>query len=207
MQTGLAILAILGAIAIGAISPGPSFVLVARTAVAQSRRAGLAAAAGMGTGSVILATLALIGLQALLAEAGWLAAGLKLAGGLYLLYLAVRLWRGAATPMAMGAVLDGGGTRAFWLALGTQLSNPKALLFYATIVAALLPAAPPAWLGPVLLPLIFAVEAGWYTVVAVAFSSARPRAAYLRAKAAIDRVAATVMAALGLRLMVGAVVR
>jgi threonine/homoserine/homoserine lactone efflux protein len=45
------------------------------------------------------------------------------------------------------------------------------------------------------------VEAGWYSVVALAFSSSRPRALYLKTKTWIDRTAGLVMGGLGLRLV------
>ena len=72
--------------------------------------------------------------------------------------------------------------RSFALALATQLSNPKAVLIYVAIFAAFMPQAMPAWGFAILLPLIFMVEFGWYAIVALAFSTARPRAAYLGAK-------------------------
>jgi len=56
-----------------------------------------------------------------------------------------------------------------------------------------------------LLALILLVEAGWYALVATAFSARRPRAAYLRAKAWVDRAAAVVLGLIGLRLLAGAV--
>jgi thiazole synthase ThiGH ThiG subunit len=57
---------------------------------------------------------------------------------------------------------------------------------YAGVFAALLPTGVPAGHAPLLIAVVFvfAVEAGWYTVVALAFSSRRPRALYARAKAA-----------------------
>jgi threonine/homoserine/homoserine lactone efflux protein len=207
MQAAIILFGILGTLLIGAMSPGPSFVLVARTSIALSRRDGLAAALGMGLGAVAFATLVLFGLQALLTRIAWLDTGLRLLGGAYLLYLAVRLWRSArdtiAVPAADGARTTSG-RRSFAVALATQLSNPKTALFYASIFATLLPAQPPAWLLGALPPLVFLVEAGWYSLVALAFSSGRPRAAYLRAKAAIDRTAGVVMGGLGLRLIVSA---
>jgi threonine/homoserine/homoserine lactone efflux protein len=198
---------ILGALLIGAISPGPSFVLVARISSARSRRDGLAAALAMGVGGVILGGLALLGLRTLLMQAGWLYFALKVVGGLYLLYLGVRLWRGASEPIAIAQTGDGVGrrpARSFAVALATQLSNPKTAVVYASIFAALLPAHPPAWMWAALPPLIFAVEAGWYAVVALVFSSDRPRAAYLRSKRWIDRLAGTVLGVLGVRLIVDA---
>lgn len=204
MDILLAVLSIAGAITIGAVSPGPSFVLVVRTAIARSRRDGLAAALGMGIGGVTFATLALLGLNAVLAQASWAATGLRLLGAAYLLYLTIILWRGADTPLpaTAGAPPAGGGVaKSFWIALATQLSNPKAMIIYGSVFAALLPPAVPLWADATLLATIFAIEAGWYAVVALAFSADRPRAAYGRAKRWIDRAAGLVMGALGVRLM------
>ncbi|TIU35307.1 MAG: LysE family translocator, partial [Mesorhizobium sp.] len=50
------ILSILGVFLLGAMSPGPSFVVVSRIAVAGERTDGLAAAIGMGIGGFIFAT-------------------------------------------------------------------------------------------------------------------------------------------------------
>lgn len=81
------------------------------------------------------------------------------------------------------------------------LSNPKTAIVYGSIFAALLPQYPPVWCYIALPPLVFAVEAGWYALVALCFSSRRPRAAYLSSKAWIDRLAAGAIGALGLRLI------
>jgi threonine/homoserine/homoserine lactone efflux protein len=66
MELLIALGAIFGAILIGAVSPGPSFVLVARTAIAVSRSAGMATALGMGVGGLIFAGAALLGLHVVL---------------------------------------------------------------------------------------------------------------------------------------------
>jgi threonine/homoserine/homoserine lactone efflux protein len=203
----LTLLTILGALALGVVSPGPSFVLVARIAVAVSRRDALAAALGMGVGGVLFAGLALLGLQALLGAVSGLYLALKLAGGLYLVYLGISLWRAAPRAPALApddAPRRAGLARSFALGLGTQMSNPKTAIVYGSIFAALLPADPQRTLIAALPPLVFALEAGWYGVVALVLSSARPRAAYLRARTALDRCAGTVMAVLGLRLILEA---
>ena len=207
MMSALASLfVILGAVALGVISPGPSFVLVARTAIAVSRRAGVAAALGMGVGGVVFAGLALLGLQAILGSIGGLHAGLQIAGGLYLAYLGWRIWRGAPQALAVSEAADigvppAGLGRAFMLGLVTQLSNPKTAVVYGSIFAALLPAAPPPWLIAALLPLLFVLEAGWYALVALVLSLPRPRSAYLHSKTRIDRLAGAVLGALGARLV------
>ena len=205
MEGLIPFLGILAALTVGAISPGPSFVFVSRTSLALSRRDGLAAALGMGVGGVIFAGLALFGLQAVLAQVAWLYAGLRLAGGLYLIYLAVRLWRAAAAPLIVADRAERrlpSLMRSFSLGVATQLSNPKAAIVYGSIFAALLPPAPPAWIFVALPPAVMLIESGWYTIVAATFSANGPRAAYLRGKRWIDRAAGGVMGVLGLRLIV-----
>jgi threonine/homoserine/homoserine lactone efflux protein len=206
MHASTAIFTILAALLIGAMSPGPSFLVVARNSIGLSRRDGLATALGMGAGSVFFSGVALVGLYSLLAAVGWLYLTLKIAGGLYLIYVAVKIWRGAKAPLTVGDMASGAGNprKSFWVGLSTQLSNPKTAVFYGSIFAALLPQHPPTWAYFVLPPAIFMIEAGWYTVVALAFSTSKPRELYVRAKAWIDRVAAGAIAALGLRLIVTA---
>jgi threonine/homoserine/homoserine lactone efflux protein len=78
-----------------------------------------------------------------------------------------------------------------------QLSNPKAVVVYASVFAALLPASPPLWMYIAIPPGIFVIETGWYLIVAFAFSTSRPRALYARFAAWIDRIAGTVLGSLG----------
>lgn len=197
-------------LAIGAMSPGPSFVLVSRISIARSRTAGLAAAFGMGAGGVVFATLALLGLTALLMQLSWLYLVLKIAGGLYLIYLAVRIWRGATEDIAIdvaGSPASSSIPRNFAFGLMTQLSNPKTAVVYASIFAALLPAHPSLWLALAIPPMVFSIEAGWYSIVAIAFSSNRPRAIYIGLKRWIDRLAGVVIGGLGIRLIAESLAR
>ncbi|MBW8892186.1 MAG: LysE family transporter, partial [Burkholderiales bacterium] len=93
--------------------------------------------------------------------------------------------------------------RAFLLGMGTQVSNPKTAVVYASIFAAFLPREVPLALALAVPAVIFCIETGWYAVVALALSSAAPRSAYLRYKAWIDRAAGGVMVLLGLKLLSG----
>jgi len=207
MEMSAAVLAIAGAITLGAMSPGPSFLMVARTSIAASRADGLAAALGMGVGGVVFAVMALAGLHVVLIAVPWLYVVLKIAGGAYLIFIGWMIWRGARQAVHVADPAPGGpGTllRSFWLGLATQVSNPKAAVVYASVFVSLLPAEVPLLVMLVLPAVIFAIEAGWYAIVALALSAPSPRAAYLRWKAWIDRAAGAVMAALGLRLILGA---
>jgi len=203
MTSFLTLMPILGALLLGAISPGPAFVFVVRTAVAQSRIEGLAAALGMGVGAFSYATLAVLGLRTLMVEGGAIFTVLKVAGGAYLLYLAWQIWRHASEPTAVAtenqaAIRPG---RAFLLGLLTQVSNPKIVAVMGAIFAALLPEHAEPWLYWALPPLVLLQETAWYAIVAVAFSASRPRALYLGLKLWLDRAAATFIGLLGLRLI------
>ncbi|MBX4958995.1 LysE family translocator [Rhizobium lentis] len=201
-STGIFI-SIMAALVVGAMSPGPSFVVVSRIAISRSRLDGFAAALGMGAGGVIFAVLALAGLTALLSQFQWLYVLLKIAGGAYLFYIAVNIWRGAAEPLEVSDEVNDrrAPMRSFMTALLTQLSNPKTIIVYASLFAALLPRTVPLDLIIALPFGVFAVEAGWYSIVALAFSARHPRRLYLHAKTWIDRTAGAVMGGLGLRLI------
>jgi len=204
MQELSALAGVLAALTVGVISPGPSFVMIARTAVASSRSNGLAAALGMGAGGVLFALAALLGLQAVLLAVPSLYLVLKVTGGIYLAYLGFRIWGSAKHALVVEGETSGGGAslpKSLALGFVTQVSNPKTAIVYASVFAAFLPAAPSIGFDVALVTIVFAIEAGWYSIVALALSSERPRRAYLRYKASVDRVAGGVMMLLGLKLV------
>lgn len=107
---------------------------------------------------------------------------LRVAGGAYLLWIGIKIWRGAADPVQIANDMpthQGSSRRAFVRALLVQLANPKTAIFYAWMFAAMLPASPPFWMLIVLPPLLFCNEFVWYAIVAFAFSSRKPRSVYL----------------------------
>src|SRR5947207_10924756 len=84
MQELATLASIVAALSVGVVSPGPSFVMVARVAVASSRIRALATALGMGAGGAVFGATALLGLQSVLLAVPALYAGLRVLGGLYL---------------------------------------------------------------------------------------------------------------------------
>jgi threonine/homoserine/homoserine lactone efflux protein len=199
---------ILAGLLVGVLSPGPSFVQVARISVAQSRGAGLWASLGMGLAAALIAVLALAGLNAVFQAMPVLYAALKLLGGAYLIYIAYKIWCGANEPLSISVgASDAGSThqkssaRYFWVGMITQLSNPKCAVIYGSVFAAFLPAHFP-WIAGLWVVLgVFVMETGWYCITALVLSSAAPRSAYLRFKSKIDRTAAAVMGFMGVRLI------
>lgn len=192
------------ALTIGAASPGPSFVMVARTAASGGRLNGLLAALGMGLGGLVFAVASLLGLHGVLLAVPSLYILLKVGGGLYLAYLGLRILRGAQTALVADIhenSIAPVSSRFLLLGLTTQLSNPKTAIVYASVFAAFLPADASIAFKVLVACLVFMIEAGWYSLVALLLSASRPRSVYLRGKAWIDRAAGGVMVALGIKLV------
>lgn len=190
------------AIFIGSVSPGPSFLLVAQTAMEKSRSHGIAASLGMGTGAVIFTLLASLGLFIVLEAVPWLYLGLKFVGGLYLCYLAYKIWITANEPIEKSGKLDGSLSfyKSFTLGLFTQLSNPKAAIVFGGIFMAFLPEEVPVYSYLLLSILAFIIDAGWYTVVTVALTTTKAQRFYLRFKKTINRMASGFLGFMGAKL-------
>ncbi len=203
MDIIISYLGILGVLCLGIMSPGPSFVLVARTSVAVSRSDGLATAIGMGVGGTVFAILTLLGLQAVLLSIPALYMVLKVLGGIYLVYLALIIWRDAKQSVDVDSDYKASASmyRSFKLGLITQLSNPKTAIFYGSVFAALLPADLSISAVLILVPIIFMLETSWYALVALLLSSTTPKKIYLNMKIVLDRVASGVIGALGVKLL------
>jgi threonine/homoserine/homoserine lactone efflux protein len=207
MEIIATLISILGVMSLGIMSPGPSFVLVAQTAVANSRADGLATAIGMGVGGLFFAALALLGLQAVLLSVPALYMALKILGGAYLFYLAVVIWRGSKQTIDIN---DGSCEKpskvyqSFKIGLITQLSNPKTAIFYGSVFAALLPTNLSISMALILALMLFVLEAGWYSIVALVLSSNSPRKIYLNLKTVLDRLASFIIGGLGLKLIIEA---
>jgi threonine/homoserine/homoserine lactone efflux protein len=185
-------------------SPGPSTVLVIQTA-AVARRSGLIAAFAMMLGAVAWAAAALYGLQALFAQFAWLYRVFQIAGGLFLIYLAVMIWRHARDPLPeITSITRSSDWQVFTRALLLQLSNPKIMVFFGSIFLSVLPHDMPAWLQGVVLAVVAFDEFTWFALLALTFSGGTARAFYRRAKFWLDRFMGGALALLGLRLAMSA---
>lgn len=198
----IALSAIGVAILFGAMSPGVSFLLVARTAMSSSRRVALSVAAGLGFGALIFAVIALAGLHTLLTLVPSLYTGLKVAGGCYLLWLALKILRRPSNRVIDSAAIDEVSvSKAFLTGVLTQISNPHTALVFASIFSAALSKNIQPAMYIILPSMAFVIDVLWYAIVACLLSSDGPRLAYIKYRKFIDKLSGGVMAFLGLRLL------
>lgn len=214
-MTGIEGLGIWGAIIaaalvhlVGAMSPGPNFVIVGRNSMAGGFGAGLSTAFGVAVGSIGHAALALIGISALLAAMPAVYRGIQIAGGLYLVWLGIQLWRAppaqasAQAPAANSKPGVSDLRRGFLKGLTVQLTNAKAGIFFVSVFAASLPPAAPHWALVTIAGLVFLNGFIWYGLVARFFAIRRVRDGYFRWQRWIDRITGSVMIGFGARLLV-----
>ena len=184
-----------------AISPGPAVLMSARTGVTDGLRTGTYLAAGIGVGGVIWAAAALFGLAIVFEAAPALLWALKIAGGAYLIYTGVMLWRTADQPLDMGqTTTPRSAASAFRLGVFTQLANPKPAVLFSAIFIGTVPPGTSLWVIAALLSVVFLNETLWNTLVARIFSFSRSRTAYIGLKSVIDRSFGGLLALLGVKI-------
>ena len=192
------VLALVSALSLAILTPGPSIIATVQTAFAHGRERALPYALGLAFGASLWCVFALLGLAVLFKlHPAWFTA-LKVFGGFYLLWFAGKLWAASTRPLPPAA----GGAKGFLGGIALNLSNPKPALFYAALILSVFPQA----MGPARQGLLYAIclvtELFWYALVAVLMSTGTMRARYFAAKFWIDRAASLAMAALGLVLII-----
>lgn len=210
---------------VAAITPGPNFLLITRYALAGARRRTVFAAAGTITGTLVWGIAGAFGITALFhaAPAAYLA--VKLAGGLYILWLGLRiLWtlrqdraRTGAAPALPDAVQIAGAqisgeTRidspapgrileAYRTGLLTNLANPKTALFVASVFATALPGRPTLVQGVASVSVMLAISTLWYVIMIRLLTTRRVARGYLAARRKIDAVTGVVFLGFGAKLL------
>lgn len=179
-------------------SPGPALLLAVRTTLVKGPRAGIATGAGLGLIAACWTGAGLLGLKIAFDLFPWAYATIKTVGAFYLLWLAIGMWRDARNPLPEAPLKQG---RAFRTGVLVNLGNPKSVLFASAVLAVIFPPDLPLAAKGLIVLNHLGVELIVYTGFALLLSTAPARRAYLSAKTILDRIAAAVLGALGIRLL------
>jgi len=113
------------------ISPGPSNLYVMSRSLAQGTSAGLVAAGGMATGSLVHVVITALGLAAVLKYSPMAFLVLKFAGAGYLIFLGIRMLLTKSGPLAPDALLPRKPlARVYRESCLVEMLNPKTALFF-----------------------------------------------------------------------------
>lgn len=185
------------------MSPGPNQALVLSTS-ARNRRDGFIVAAGFWPAGCLWATMGLAGMGEVMRQVAWFELALRVVCGIYLVYLGIRMIGKAARPLA-GQSREvperSSAWRLFAMGFLTNLGNPKAIAYFASVFAAT---------GAYVLPWQWQIVAifvmpgigfSWNAVVVLIVSSPPVRNFYQRFLHWIDRISGSVLVLFGLKLL------
>lgn len=202
-----AIATIAGMNILGIITPGPDFFLVTRLAT-RSRRHALAAVAGVSTGVIVLATLTVVGVAALLGRYPALTGIVEILGGVVLLLMGramilsgLRARRAHAAGKREPASALGSVAGAWRVGIATNLSNPKAMLFFAALIAPLVPEGLRPFDAVLLVLALWLPALVYFTIVATVISTQTVRRRLERAGWWIDLAAGAIFIVFSLTLI------
>ena len=187
---------------VGTASPGPSNLAIMSIAANEGRKSALAFAAGVISGSMFWATVATVGISAALIAYSEFLVAIKIAGGLYLLWLAFKSGRAALSTSVAASPKAGQPTPL--KALYTKgallhLTNPKAVLVWVSIVA--LSSNGSGATQAAIIPGCAVIGSLVFSGYAFLFSMESARRLYTRARRGLDGSLAVVFAMTGIKLL------
>ena len=163
---------------IGLLSPGPDFALVVQNTSRYGRQIGLFIALGLSIGILLHSIFSLLGISYLVQQHPLFFLMLQIAGGSYLLYLgwgALKAsWKnrhkGKTTSASEQPQLKSK-RRAFSQGLATSILNPKALVFFISLMSSLVPASMSFAGKGIALIILWLLALVWFSLLAWALST------------------------------------
>jgi threonine/homoserine/homoserine lactone efflux protein len=185
--------------------PGPDQALITRSTLIGGRKAGLLTMLGGVLGVTVHASIAAVGLSALLVASAKAFMVLKIVGALYLLWMGVqtlRVRRSSASSSSSPAMPAGTAVRQGFL---SNALNPKVALFFVTFLPQFLPTSlsgSATRLHALLLSGVFALLfVGWFGLYVMVVNNFGRVLRRPRVKVAIERVTGSLLVAFAVGLM------
>lgn len=186
-------------------SPGPDFFFISQTAASQSRRDAFKGVIGITLAVAIWSAVALLGLNLLLKQMAWLHQLILWAGGAYLMWMGIQMIKSARQPQLIGtentSVKTSRKKNIFLRGLLTNLSNPKAIVYFGSIFSLIVGDDVSSATRTAIFMLIVAETLIWFSLVATLFSLPWVKAKYQKLAKWIDGIAGTLFVAFGLHLI------
>lgn len=179
------------------ILPGPDFVAVVRSSMTYGTRAGLLTTAGVSLGLCLYATLSLLGLSAILVQYQWLTWAVRILGGSYLVFLGIKLLGARPQEIDLDQANPPSRHRAVLFGFLVTLTNPKAIVLFASVFATAVTSSTPLWLMGLIIGLVTASSLAWYACVSLFMSSGPVMRRFQSARHWIERAAGVCFIGLG----------
>ena len=189
-----ALLPILMVLVLGAMSPGPSLVVLLRNTMEGGKARGVSCGIGHGIGFGIYAFVAIAGIAQLKASASNAATLLEITGGMFLLFLAAMMFKGSDEESVHKRSPRRGFTEGFLIAF----LNPKILVFLIAIFSQFVQPEF-TWVERLTIAVIaMLIDGGWYVLVSLLISETKALSKLQQHARGFEMTMATVLMCLGI---------
>ncbi|MGF1698307.1 LysE family translocator [Vibrio lamellibrachiae] len=200
---------------IALMSPGPDFALVVQNATRYGRQTGLYIALGLSLGILLHSILSLTGISYLVHQQPMLFAVLQLAGGSYLFYLGFgalsaswqhfRSSKSSSTEPEPRKEKDtfvlANKRQALSRGFTTNILNPKALVFFISLMSSLVPAEMSLSGKSVALLILWGLSLAWFSLLAWLLSTSKLQKSVQSLAIYIDTLCGVIFITLGISIL------
>jgi threonine/homoserine/homoserine lactone efflux protein len=182
---------------LGAMSPGPSLVVVVRQSFAGGSRAGITCAIAHGVGIFLWAAMMVSGLGVLVIASPDLFLAFRFAGAVFLIYLGIQSLRAtSAGSEEVTAPFDGNHGSPAREGFLIALTNPKIAVFFAALFSQFIRPDAPAVEQWMIVGTAAIIDILWYAAVALLLSRTAVLAQFQRHNLLLSRVFGAILIAL-----------
>ncbi|MEZ8675982.1 LysE family translocator [Vibrio cyclitrophicus] len=196
---------------IALMSPGPDFALVVQNATRHGRQTGLYIALGLSCGILLHSLLSLTGISYLVHQQPTLFAIIQLAGGSYLLYLSYGALKATwytiqhhdddTDSVHSTDLILTNKREAFSKGFATNILNPKALVFFISLMSSLVPADMSLSGKGFALLILFGLSLFWFSLLAWMLSTKALQKKLHEATVYIDGLCGAVFTIIGVSIL------
>ncbi len=202
---------------IALMSPGPDFALVVQNATRYGRPTGLAIALGLACGILLHSIFSITGVSLIVHQHPLLFSLMQIIGGGYLLYLGygalTAVWLHRNTPTVAESSSDksplllANRRQAFSRGFATNILNPKALVFFVSLMSSLVPADMSISIKTLTVVILFVLSLSWFSFLAWVLSTPRLQNKLQSAARYIDALCGLVFTLIAITILYQAVLR
>lgn len=203
-------LALIGTVTVihllGAISPGPDFIMIVRNSLTYSRKTGIWTAVGLGGGILVHIFYSLAGLAVLISKSILLFNAIKFLGAGYLIYIGFKSFFAKSSAIDLGEhskKADITPLAAVKIGFLTNVLNPKATLFFLSLFTLVISPETPLAVVGIMSVIMIINQILWFSLVAVFLSQKGIRSIFERFQGVFNKMLGGLLVALGVKVALG----
>lgn len=190
---------------LGVMSPGPDFAVVVRNSLIYTRKVGILTAVGVSIGIFVHLAYILLGLGVIISNTLWMFYLFKYLGACYLMYIGIKglcakkqVTDFIKSPQQLPSISSFAAIRNGFL---TNALNPKAMLFFISLVSAFITPEVPPIIITIYCLIIFLTALIWFLFIAICFSSKRLRSFFSNFQYLVERTTGGLLFLLGIKML------